>query len=250
MLGSVRLYRFHFKAIPVVVTLVVVAVCARLGFWQLSRGVDKEQRLAQIAHYQKQGELSFDNLLSLKQQHDPTGVMIKFSGSFLNPQSWLLDNRIVNGKPGYDVLLAIKPAGFSKYVVVNMGWIKGDYGNRDVLPSFDIPADNVQLTAYVKAKDIESFVLSEQSNNNQQWPYRVQQVNIEAIAGQTDLPFYDFMLYAKGQQDFGFTQHYEPVVMAPEKHRGYALQWFLLAVAALAVFLFASKDNDLRGEKP
>jgi len=35
-------------------------------------------------------------------------------------------------------------------------------------------------------------------------------------------------------------QTYKPVVMLPEKHRAYAIQWFLLAFACIGVFFFAS----------
>ena len=43
-------------------------------------------------------------------------------------------------------------------------------------------------------------------------------------------------------------QLYEPVVMPPEKHVAYAVQWFLLALASLVVYGFASyqKPNVLQ----
>jgi cytochrome oxidase assembly protein ShyY1 len=241
MLIKLGLYRFEFRWIPIAITLVAFAILARLGYWQLQRGEQKEQRLAQIANYQQYDLMSFSSLLSVMKDYDPTGVTVKVQGQFSSPYSWLLDNKIVNGQPGYDVLLAFTPLNTDKAVLVNMGWLRGDYANRDNLPSFDIPQSVVSIEAFVKAKDLASFALSDQSVNKQQWPLRTQQVNIERLEKQSGLSFYPFMMYAQQANDFGFTHHYEPVVMPPEKHRAYALQWFLLALAVVIVFIFASR---------
>lgn len=249
MAVAIRLYRFQFKLIPILLTLVVIAVCAKLGFWQLQRGEDKQNRLLQIEKYQQLDKITFAKLLELQKLHDPTGIIVQFQGEFLAPYRWLLDNRVVKGQTGYDVLLAMHMAGFEQAVLVNMGWIKADYATRDILPQFDIPSGTVTIEAYVKAKDIASFVLSEQSSNQQQWPQRIQQVNFDAIESQTKVDFFDFVLYAQQQPDYGFVHHYQPVVMPPEKHQAYALQWFLLALAALVIFIFASIENKRRGEQ-
>jgi cytochrome oxidase assembly protein ShyY1 len=241
MLINIGLYRFKFGWIPVVMTLVAFVILARLGFWQLSRGEEKQQRLTQIANYQQYDLMSFDNLLNVMKTYEPTGITVKVQGQFATPYSWLLDNKIVKGQPGYDVLLAMQPQGYDQYLLVNMGWLKGDYANRDTLPSFDIPQGAVTIEAFVKAKDLASFALSEQSVNKQKWPLRTQQVDIERLEQQSGLRFYPFMLYAQQANDFGFTHHYEPVVMPPEKHRAYAMQWFLLALAVIIVFIFASR---------
>ena len=241
---NIGLYRFEFRTIPVIVTLLAFAILARLGFWQLARGEQKVARLAQIAEYQQLGKLSFADLESLRSKVDPTGVSVSLTGQFARPQSWLLDNKTVNGQPGYDVALAFKPQGTDKHVLVNMGWLKGNYANRAELPEFDIPEGRITLDGYVKAKDLASFALSEQSDSSQPWPKRVPQVNLETFTEHSGLALHDFLLIADNSEQYGFVHHYQPVVMAPEKHRGYALQWFSLALAVLIVFIFASKRTD------
>jgi surfeit locus 1 family protein len=241
MIIEVGLYRFQLRTIPVLVTLVAFAILARLGFWQLERGWHKEERLQQIAHFKQFDQMTFVSLLKVVEQTDPTGVDVTVSGQFANPYSWLLDNKVVNGQAGYDALLAFKPKDGDKWLLVNMGWLKGDYANRNVLPEFAIPNGEVTLTAYVKAKDLAAFALSNESTNHQQWPLRTQQVNIDTIEKQSGLSFYPFMLIASDTKQYGFTHHYQPVVMPPEKHQAYALQWFLLALAVVIVFIFASR---------
>lgn len=238
---NIGLYSFRFRWIAVIVTLVVFIILARLGFWQLSRAEFKEQRLEQIAKYQKLDVVDLPNLLKLSNSHDPTGVTVNMVGTFAQPTSWLLDNKVVKGKTGYDVLLALKVFGQSKAVLVNMGWIGADYAYRDKLPQFTIPAGEVSITGYVKATDLEAFALSDKSINNQQWPQRTQQIQLDKFAEQSGLKLHPFVVYAQQDNDFGFIHHYQPVVMPPEKHRAYAMQWFLLALAVLVIFIFASR---------
>lgn len=248
MIIGLGLYRFQFRWIPVVVALIAFIILARLGFWQLERGEQKIQRLDQIAKYQEFDVVTFDKLLSVIETYEPTGITTKIDGVFASPTSWLLDNKVVNGQPGYDVLLALTPTGYEQSVLVNMGWLKGDYANRDNLPVINIPQGKVSITAFVKAKDLASFALSDQSVNKQQWPLRTQQIHLDTLEQQSGLAFYPFMVYVQQADDFGFTQHYQPVVMPPEKHRAYALQWFLLAIAVLVVFIFASRINTLENK--
>lgn len=233
------------------VTLVVFIILARLGYWQIQRGEQKVERLEQIARYQQLDVVTFADLLTISQQYEPTGINVNVTGRFATPYRWLLDNKVVNGQPGYDVLLALMPDSIpknsgkqdDKALLVNMGWLKGDYANRDTLPPFTIPPGVVNLNAFVKAKDLSAFALSNQSANHQPWPLRTQQIDIARIEQQSGLSFYRFIVIAQNSKDFGFTYHYQPVVMPPEKHRAYALQWFLLAVAVLIVFIFASRVN-------
>jgi cytochrome oxidase assembly protein ShyY1 len=222
---------------------VAFAILAKLGLWQIQRGEEKQQRLSQIAQYQKLDVLTLTSLLQLSDDYEPTGVTVKIDGTFANPASWLLDNKVVKGQTGYDILLALQVVGQPKAVLVNMGWLKSDYAKRDVLPQFVIPAKQVSITGFVKAKDLASFALSDESANKQQWPLRIQQINLDKMAEQSGLSFYPFVVYAQQDNDFGFTHHYQPVVMPPEKHRAYALTWFLLALAVVIIFIFASRET-------
>jgi surfeit locus 1 family protein len=51
------------------------------------------------------------------------------------------------------------------------------------------------------------------------------------------------------QETSSFVRDWQPVVMAPEKHLAYAAQWFLLAFAALVIFVIAQRNKLKRNEK-
>lgn len=244
---TIGLYRFQFRTIAVVVALIAIALCSHLGFWQLSRAEHKEQRLAQIADYQQYDKLALKDLLKISEEHDPTGITIELQGMFLKDFSWLLDNRTVKGQPGYDALLAFRPQNQGAAVIINMGWLKGNYAKRDELPAFSIPQGPIKIKGFVRGGKLTQFVLSEQTEG-EQWPKRVPQVDLELFAKQSHLELLPFVIYAE-PGDYGFVHHYQPVVMGPEKHRAYALQWFLLALAALVIFIFASKEQKIRHQE-
>ena len=68
-------------------------------------------------------------------------------------------------------------------------------------------------------------------------PYRTPYVDIGWIGKRLDLDLSPFvLLLAKGKGGV-ITTDWTPVRMSPEQHRGYAVTWFTLAVALVALFL-------------
>jgi len=66
------------------------------------------------------------------------------------------------------------------------------------------------------------------------YPQRIQAVIPQQLAETSGLKLLDAVFY---QQQSNFISHYQPVILPPEKHRAYALQWALLAVAVVFVAL-------------
>ena len=57
------------------------------------------------------------------------------------------------------------------------------------------------------------------------------------------------MVLLNAQNNSTFIRNWQPVVMAPEKHMAYAVQWFLLAFAAIGVFIIAQRNKLKRNKK-
>ena len=56
----------------------------------------------------------------------------------------------------------------------------------------------------------------------------------------------DFIGYRQGIADEIAAPHYQAVVMSPEKHQAYAVQWLLIAIACLVIAVFAFKKKELQ----
>ncbi|MGI5310192.1 SURF1 family protein [Rheinheimera sp. WS51] len=223
-------------------TVAAFVILINLSWWQLQRAEQKTVQLNQLALQAEQSVLTaaaLENLVSDNHSVELDGLQLATSASWQAPYIWLLDNQIVKGKVGYDVIVAAKLATTNKLLLVNLGWIAGT-DSRDKLPAVEIPA---QLTLQgVLHTDVAGMLLLGQNiESSEHWPMRIQQVNFTAIAEQIAQPIYPALLYQ--QQQTGFIHHYQAVVMPPEKHQAYALQWLLLAIVVLGVALAASHQG-------
>ena len=86
----------------------------------------------------------------------------------------------------------------------------------------------------MKSVDFSNVVLKQTSELG--WPRRIQSLQ--------ELDLSQGIIYAQDQSIEGLVQIYKPVVMPPEKHQAYAMQWFLLAFACVSIFVFASRNRE------
>lgn len=219
----------------VILTVTAFLILINLSWWQLNRAQQKTQQLQQLAVMQQQGPADWQRLLQLElSQAD--GLTLQDELSWLEPYIWLLDNQIVDGKVGYDVIVPVYQASSAQVLLVNLGWI-GASQDRNQLPQPQIPA-RLQLEGLLRTQNSSLLLLGQNFETSGQWPARIQRADYTAMAQQISRDVLPAMLYQ--QNDRYFTPHYKAVVMPPYKHRGYALQWLLLALAVVGVALAAS----------
>ena len=94
--------RWHW----LLVNLLVVGILVGLSLWQWQRAQDKTNTLQRLAQWQAAGAVDAAALNRLPvAQVD--GIALRFPVRWLAPAVWLLDNRIVNGRVGYDVVVPV-----------------------------------------------------------------------------------------------------------------------------------------------
>ncbi len=265
----------------VLAVLAVAAVPAGLSAWQWQRGEDKLATLARIAQWEREGAVGLARLAELADgagraaagatsraidaastvvpdagaTNDSAnaragravvdGVQLDFAARWIAPMVWLVDNRIVDRQPGYDVVIAVediadvRAAGSSgaapRAALVNLGWIAAE-GGRDALP---VPAIPAQLRVQgIFRTDVTGLLLGANVEDHGHWPMRIQQADPAQLAAWLAVPLAPGLI--QQQQGSPFHIHYRPVVLPPERHRGYALQWGLIALAVIGVALAAS----------
>ncbi|WNO59802.1 SURF1 family protein [Rheinheimera sp. MMS21-TC3] len=225
------------------ITVAVFIILINLSWWQLQRAAEKSAQLNQLAQQAEQAMLTATALAKIDlQQTKPKhldGLKFVATATWQAPYIWLLDNQIVEGKVGYDVIVAAKLANTDRLLLVNLGWVAAT-SSRDTLPEITVPKQ-LDLTGTLHTDVSGMLLLGQNMEASTSWPKRIQQVNFAAFAEQISLPLYPALLYQ--QQQAGFIHHYTAVVMPPEKHHAYALQWFLLAIAVLGVALAASHQG-------
>lgn len=213
-----------------------------LSLWQWQRAEEKYQTLSRITDWQSKSAVNIANLLTIDAtQRD--GVQLDFWGRWLSPRVWLLDNKMVDGRVGYDVVIAVEdislPQG-SPAVLVNLGWITAPYF-RNTLPVFTIP-ETLHIQGIFRTAT-RGVLLGKNIEDNGIWPMRIQQVDTATLSGYINSALISGLVYQEGNSPFAV--HYRPVVLPPERHRAYALQWFLLAVAVVIIGLAASAHKKI-----
>lgn len=215
------------------VTLLAVIAMVSLGFWQLDRMTQKQHRLDSIA--QKNAVTPIHPFSATKQWQDVRDVPVRFNGIVGHSRVLLLDNQIVDGRPGYDVIVPVLTRG--REILVNLGWVAAPR-SRNELPVLAVPQGDIVIEG-VLAQPGSNPLISETQTQFNQFPLVIQQLDIAELnqRWQTTLPDMVVERLRSEPAVSEFKTHWQPVVMSPEKHLGYAVQWFGLAIAAIVIFL-------------
>ncbi len=261
--------------LPTIVTLLCVVIMFGLGIWQLERKAQKDVRLMQIEERQsnkpyKLEELLFEHRVSISGNDtnnntsdtktlDIQDFPVSFVGTAQIENLFFIDNKIVSGRTGYQVVMPIMTLD-SDVVLANLGWLRGN-GIRGQLPLLsdqqraEFGQRSQQFTGVVSYPTINAMV-SETNSAYGQFPALLQQIDMlqmEQHLNATGLlsqgKLYPFIVNIAPEDNSEFVRNWQPVVMSPEKHLGYAVQWFGLGIAALTIYLlslmklFQSKNN-------
>jgi len=92
------------------------------------------------------------------------------------------------------------------------------------------------------------MLLNDQSPLSVEFPIIVQQIDVEKMNDAVGKRVYPFVIRLEADQFGALPRYWPSTVMSPEKHRGYAIQWFLMALAVLIAWWFFSFRKDLYRE--
>ena len=247
-----------FKTLPLQIngfvflfSLLVFIALIKLGFWQLDRAAQKDLHVQKMALYQQQAAMDLNSIVNLvataeKGQAGSEGhnhekyndLPVSLSGTFNNERSFLLDNQVYKSRLGYRVIKLFQDEKSNMSVLVNLGWIPGGI-DRSYIP--EVAAIEGQVAFRGKVRVIEpSIVLLDETLQTDTWPQRIQAIDIDKISKIVDQPLLPFIVYIDNDESLGYVKEWVPIVMSPEKHRGYAFQWFTLALAWLILMLTAA----------
>lgn len=226
-------YQFKPKWFPAVLTLVLLIILARLGFWQLDRAEEKRNILFNQQQKLKLPVITVTDLETDTEKLKFRRVQIK--GIFDPRYQMFIDNKIHHGKPGYLVVTPFKVNNSDTYVLVNRGWVPMNL-DRKILPNIESPKTIVSISGQVKIdpRDVADFGSGNRSN--QGWPAVVRWVDITAFSNETKFKVQPFLLLLSKDQEHGFIREWKFVTLPPEKSTSYAMTWFSLAFVLLIIF--------------
>lgn len=210
-------------------------VTARLGLWQLDRADQKIRLQASIEARAQQpslqpSQLALDPIEAMAQHHRH----IRLRGDWLAAHTVYLDNRQMNGRPGFFVLTPLRLAS-GDAVMVQRGWIPRDAADRARLQAVPTATGAVEVEGRVGPEPSKLFELG----TAQGGPIR-QNLDLGAFAREIGVPLRPLsvlQLDGPNASADGLLRQWPAVATDVGKHHGYAAQWF--ALCALIVGLYA-----------
>src|SRR5690606_37608141 len=106
--------------LPTLLVLSMLPVLVWLGFWQLERGEQKREMLAQ---QDAQAQATPLSPAEVELMASPAYSRVYLQGSFDAEHSFLLDSRTRDGKVGVELLQPFQDQPSGRWVIVNRGWI-------------------------------------------------------------------------------------------------------------------------------
>ncbi|MDR0779681.1 MAG: SURF1 family protein [Pseudomonadales bacterium] len=233
MWQRLRHYRFDWKLTLLYVLLLPLLL--RLGFWQLAREEEKRELLAVYESRQQEAPVA---LAALNPADDLQYRQVHFTGHPDNAHFFLLDNRIYRGQVGYEVLQAVRTEA-DAVVFINRGWAAQGATRADLPVLAPLP-DPLEVRGSVYVPVGDPVVLGAAMSDG--WPRVIEVLDLpqmQAAAAFAGLRFPYTVRVAEGAA--GALVRYWPVInLSPEMHRGYAVQWFAMALALTLLYLFYS----------
>ncbi len=231
---------FEPRAWAVVVTAATLATCVSLGWWQIGRGRDKQALIESFARgtqtsVELSGGVTVDEL--------PRYQHVRAEGHYDPAHQVLIDNMPSQaGRPGYRVLTPFVREGADRLLLVDRGWVPLGT-SRDVLPRVDDVSPGFRAVAgRLDALPAPGVRVGEAGTpGDERWPRVMNFPRTEDVARALGRPVESRIVLLDPAAPDGYERVWRPALQfGPERHLGYAIQWFALAITALAIFIALS----------
>ncbi len=233
--------QFRFRWIPLVATIIAMAIGISLGQWQTRRAAEKTE----IEHRLATREAAAPMMLSTGRPSidEVEYRRIRVSGQFVQEWPLYLDNRPHQGTAGFHVLMPFRIAGGNTHLLVARGWVKRNLADRARLPEIATPEGTIELEGIARRNVGQVLQLGQPE------PLKpggiVQNLDIAELERASKLPMQAFVLEQTSDTKDGLVRHWLRPSAGVDKHRGYAFQWYALAATA---FLFYVATGLRRGK--
>lgn len=210
-----------------------------LGIWQLSRAHQKKLLLLSFQERTKHLPISAKKLT---QQKDVRFYRGNFEGYFDNQHSFLLDNKIFHKQIGYEVYTPFKIKGLNIAILVDRGFvpimksrqqipfIHEIKGNTTISGMLNLPPTYVTFGKIADTHELNHTLV-------------IEYVNLIELEQFTRYPLFPYLLTLEPTHPAAYPIEWQIVIMGPERHLGYAIQWFALALTLLILFAALNRSR-------
>lgn len=208
--------------------LLFICLFTALGLWQVARAKQKTELLEMYALRTQAKSLTASDL---NQPRDSRFFTVSLQGEFDNHHTFLLDNKTFHGQVGYEVYTPFHAYGLAQPLLIDRGFIPLGK-SRLILPTIPVISGVVTLTGLINLPPHYS-TFPEMHDKSLAWPLRIQFLDIDRISQLLNQQIAPYVINIDPKHKAALAIEWQIVIMSPERHMGYAVQWFALALTLL-----------------
>jgi surfeit locus 1 family protein len=212
--------------------LLGIALTVSLGAWQWGRGAQRSALQEAVEARERAAPLDASQLLAAS---DPATQLLHRSvalrGQWLPQHTVFLDNRQMNGVPGFYVVTPLRIEGSQAAVLVQRGWVQRNFERREALPQVATPAGTVEVRGRLAPPPAKLYAFAGEEKGAIR-----QNLDLARFRAETGLPLLPVSVQQAGAPSDGLLRQWPQAGSGAAKNFGYAFQWW--AMAALIAFLY------------
>lgn len=207
----------------------MVALTLWLGNWQLDRAEEKRGRQALL-----EARMNDTPVRLTAAGPDAQSLIyrrVRAHGQWIAARQFFVDNRIHDGRAGFDVITPLELSPGPGVVLVNRGWI-GRTADYPRAPRVPVPEGSAEIAGLATRPPERFLELSPQAVSGDVW----QNLSIERFGKAAGLALLPVVVLLE-TPPAGLAAVHERPDARIEKHIEYAFTWFALAATTLALWL-------------
>lgn len=226
-------YRFRPRLVPTLATLLVAAVCIKLGLWQQHKAALKQSLQTQFEQRLRETPASLPQEITDAQTWRYRRV--KLNGSYEPAHQVLLDNQVHDDVAGFHVITPLAVAGSTRRVLVDRGWIAAP-ADRRMLPDISTPGGTQYIEGYLWLPG-KFFALEAPPATGGPWQTVWQNMDMARYAKSVPFAVLPLVVRLDPQSTAGgFVREWPMPAERIEMHIGYAYQWFGFAFTLMVIY--------------
>jgi surfeit locus 1 family protein len=213
--------------------VIFIGIFTTLGVWQLSRASQKQLLLKSFAQRISHHPFTAQNLSSL---NDWRFYRVELTGYFDNEHTFLLDNTIYQGKIGYEVYTPFHAQNMRTILLVDRGFVPLGT-TRSILPPIRDITETVTFIGMLNLPPLYMALGKMNETSQTTWPLRIEFIHLPEMSNLLNADIFPYVVNMDPHDTRAYPIEWRIVTMHPERHQGYAVQWFALALTLLVLFI-------------
>jgi cytochrome oxidase assembly protein ShyY1 len=233
--------RFRFRTVPFIATVLLVLLGIALGNWQTRRAAEKSALQARLEQGMATAPINLDGRPVDANALEFHRVVVR--GEFVPDWPVFLDNRPQAGRTGFILLMPFKIADSDKYVLVARGWLPRNNAEHDRLPPYTTPSGPVTI----EGRALRQLARVMQLGTPAPLAPKaiVQNTDPAEVARASGLDLLPVVVEQTGPTGStgpaipadGLLRNWPAPSVDIGHHKGYAVQWYALAMMAFLFFV-------------